>query len=545
MTLTNHHKRLIKTFQREKKLYNKDDKYSGDYIRLREAIGNNSPFSSYLLGANSFPGPDIVFSPIPSNSLAVSLGCIGKGNGNGDSILSDINWPVPQVPSNPNTGSATFYALLETSLLSVDEVPYFFNFPTLTDNTNSDNDIKELLLIVANNVENSGQSSVDNFNAIINNTRYSIPSSLNDGLNTPFDTSIQGGGTEIYNISAVASGYTSITLSSEGLLWTLWPLAKPNNYNKSDDENSLYFDAFKVGTAKNSNFKIGQIGFFYNNMIQSCVPLGGTTSQTSLYGGPFIDNNPTLERSRLGTGLNNAGIQGVVETFLISTAQMIAILVVKVTEQVARIYNPAAGEMASERYIYVGYDGWSIINTSANPIGPMMAQTYISPQTVSGSIARENYQNIFNPNFPTTIYYKNKKRYVPVSTISGYIVTDPFETGPPPPFKSSKNVNSADDQNINSLYENDNYFNINPYSNFTEDKSNPLNYEKFLEYRDFHKPQVCTYKDNIKINTYGTPIRNNFDGGGYKTWQQYFDSIKDVPLDQLPPLIKYVIQKSN
>ena len=37
----------------------------------------------------------------------------------------------------------------------------------------------------------------------------------------------------------------------------------------------------------------------------------------------------------------------------------------------------------------------------------MAAQTYLSPQTVTGSVSRENLQVVIPPNFPQTIYYKN------------------------------------------------------------------------------------------------------------------------------------------
>ena len=109
------------------------------------------------------------------------------------------------------------------------------------------------------------------------------------------------------------------------------------------------------------------------------------------------------------------GVQGFEESLTYNTGQQVAITVIKVSEQVARIFNPNAGVGADNRYIYVGYDGWALILTTTNPVGPMMAQTYITPQSRTGSVVENNYNVILPPNFPTTVYYKNQNYSVPLS----------------------------------------------------------------------------------------------------------------------------------
>jgi hypothetical protein len=120
------------------------------------------------------------------------------------------------------------------------------------------------------------------------------------------------------------------------------------------------------------------------------------------------------------------GIQGLNDSLLTATEQNLAICVIKVSEEVARIYNPTSGVASSSRYVYVGYDAWSVILTTANPIGPMAAQTYITPQSVTGSITNDNHQVIVPPNFPTAIYYKNVKRNVPNTTFAGTFAGSSF-----------------------------------------------------------------------------------------------------------------------
>ena len=103
-------------------------------------------------------------------------------------------------------------------------------------------------------------------------------------------------------------------------------------------------------------------------------------------------------------------------------------LVIKVTEQIARIPNPAAGIAGGNKFIYVGYDGWSVVRTTMNPISPLAAQTYVTPQSVTGSVVGENYQVIFPPNFPQAILYKNIQRTTPTNTEDGLFSGTPFAT---------------------------------------------------------------------------------------------------------------------
>ena len=61
-----------------------------------------------------------------------------------------------------------------------------------------------------------------------------------------------------------------------------------------------------------------------------------------------------------------------------------------------------------------------------NPVGPMSAQTYVTPQSVTGSILGDNYQVIFPPNFTQNIFYKNIARTAPNSTVDGLFMGTPF-----------------------------------------------------------------------------------------------------------------------
>ena len=70
-------------------------------------------------------------------------------------------------------------------------------------------------------------------------------------------------------------------------------------------------------------------------------------------------------------------------------------------------------------YIFVGYDAWAVIHTSTNPVGPLMMSTYITPQSVTGSIVGNNYQIILPPNFPNVIFYKNGTYTIPSTTDFG------------------------------------------------------------------------------------------------------------------------------
>ena len=142
---------------------------------------------------------------------------------------------------------------------------------------------------------------------------------------------------------------------------------------------------------------MGQMGFFINNQIQGCTPIGTAGSRRRIW-------QEHLETVSPGT-------QGLNKTILINTEQQLAIVVVKVSEEIARIYNPIAGVGSNQRYLYVGYDGWAIVYTTANPLGPIAAQTYVSPRPFT--TVGENYQVLIPPNFPQTVYYKNIRRVLP------------------------------------------------------------------------------------------------------------------------------------
>ena len=58
----------------------------------------------------------------------------------------------------------------------------------------------------------------------------------------------------------------------------------------------------------------------------------------------------------------------------------------------------------------------------------MAAQTYVTPQSVTGSVVGNNYQIVFPPNFPQSIFYKNIARTAPPSTIDGLFMGAPLAT---------------------------------------------------------------------------------------------------------------------
>jgi hypothetical protein len=255
---------------------------------------------------------------------------------------------------------------------------------------------------------------------------YDVSNRLTSGSATPFQAAVYlSSDVQLYNIAATAAGYGNIVLSQEGVLWTLWPLTKATQ-GDTGQMTGTYFDDFIFGTAKASRYPIGQMGFFTNNILQGCTPFGAVNTNSGWSPGTGV-------AGAVGqTGLNPyspgilPGIEGLNQALLITTEQEVAIVCVKVAEEIARIFNPAAGIAASERYIYVGYDAWAVFVTTANPMGPMAAQTYITPQTVTGSVVGNNYQVVLPPNFPTTVYYKNQRRVVPVDTDVGLFAGTAF-----------------------------------------------------------------------------------------------------------------------
>jgi hypothetical protein len=330
--------------------------------RLRAIMGQGMPLGDQTIaGVNSFPGPDVTYSPGPKfiSTPIVNLGCLNSGTLT-DIVQVGVNWPLTQGNGNFGTGSGQ---------------------PNLT--------------TVSGPFTNSTLSGL------------SAGSS-----STPFQATVSLlADQSVYNPLAVHGGYSPISLSQEGMLWTLWPLAKPTALETQVGDSETHFDQFVMGTSTRPNYQIGQMGYFINNEIMGYTPFGARY------------------REPLDTSLDNtseniaAGIQELNESLLMTTEQQVGIIVVKVSEQIARIYNPAAGIASSQRYLYVGYDGWAVVNTTANPMGPMAAQTYVSPRPAT--TVGENYQVVLPPNFPQTVYYKNNRRQVPLpepSSIDGVSV---------------------------------------------------------------------------------------------------------------------------
>ena len=122
-------KNLLKSYKEKKKEYKKTGKTPSNYKEkpnLRGILGEDMAFSLYPSGEYSFPGPDITFTPPPSNSLVVCLGCM-ENQGSGDNI--SIIWPKTQVPSNFGTGSAETNTTImngRVNLSPVNWMPIFF-----------------------------------------------------------------------------------------------------------------------------------------------------------------------------------------------------------------------------------------------------------------------------------------------------------------------------------------------------------------------------------------------------------------------------------
>jgi hypothetical protein len=338
--------------------------------QLRSIMGTKLPLSPEgTMGENSFPGSDITYSPPPPviSSPMVNLGCLNSTTIT-DIAQVNVNWSMGQLPSNLVTGS---------------------NQPE-TDNVSA---------------RSPNSTTFGDFLA--------EGGLLNSASSTPFQYTVGlTSDVNLYNINTVAAGYSSITLSQEGLLWTLWPLVSPTRPVSNIPVSDTYFDQFILGTARKSRYAIGQMGFFINNQLQGCTPFGAINqNQVVPVGANVSASYPKIL----------LGVQGLNKSLLTTTEQQVGIVVIKISEQIARIYNPISGISSDQRYIYVGYDGWAVIYTTANPIGSMAGQTFITPQTVSGSILQENYQVVLPPNIPQTIYYKNIPRLVPVDNVDGLI----------------------------------------------------------------------------------------------------------------------------
>ena len=377
-------------------LVNSQSRGFGQQDRQNRAVmGGQLPLGDGPMGANSFPGPDVTYTPpLQIQNPMVNLGCLSSAQIT-DIVPVNVVWPRSQVPSQFTTGA-------QGPLDGGGQ-----GGPGQPNTGNADGSVP-------------GGGAFSNFEAT---------NALQDGISTPFQSAVYlSSDVQLYNISAVAAGYGNITLSQEGVLWTLWPLTK-SSPGDSGAVTGTYFDDFIFGTAKASRYPIGQMGFFTNNILQGCTPFGAVNTNSGWNpGASYGGNNSQVGLSPYSPGIL-PGIEGLNQALLITTEQEVAVVTVKVAEEVARIFNPAAGIAASERYIYVGYDAWAIVMTTANPMGPMAAQTYVTPQTVTGSVVGNNYQVVLPPNFPEVVYYKNQRRVVPVDTDVGLFAGTAFTAG--------------------------------------------------------------------------------------------------------------------
>ncbi len=399
--------------------------YQQQQEQQRAILGGKLPLGDSPFGAESLPGPDVTYTPpLQIQNPMVNLGCLSSAQIT-DIVPVNVTWPSSQVPSSFATGA---------------EGPLYAGVPRGQGADRQTGPIGDASISNGfdgapgqpSTTTTSGQASGPGGGAFSN---FSVTNALSGGFSTPFQSAVYlSSDVQLYNISATAAGYGNITLSQEGVLWTLWPLTK-SSPGDTGQVTGTYFDDFIFGTAKASRYPIGQMGFFTNNILQGCTPFGAVNTNSGWNPGASLGGGQTQ------TGLNPyspgilPGVEGLNQALLITTEQEVAIVVVKVAEEVARIFNPAAGIAASERYIYVGYDAWAVVMTTANPMGPMAAQTYITPQTVTGSVVGNNYQVILPPNFPEVVYYKNQRRVVPVDTDVGLFAGTAFTaagTGPGP-----------------------------------------------------------------------------------------------------------------
>jgi hypothetical protein len=385
--------------------------YHQQQQQQRAIMGGDLVLGSGAAGENSFPGPDVTYTPpLQIQNPMVNLGCLSSAQIT-DIVPVNVTWPSSQTPSSFATGAAGA------------------NYGSVSGGqTGNVGDAR----IGSGSAGPAGQPTPQGASGGVAGplagsfSDFNVTNALNSGYSTPFQSAVYlSSDVQLYNISATAAGYGNITLSQEGVLWTLWPLTK-SSPGDSGQVTGTYFDDFIFGTAKASRYPIGQMGFFTNNILQGCTPFGAVNTNSGWnpgvsYGGG--GNQPGL--SGYSPGIL-PGVEGLNQALLITTEQEVAIVCVKVAEEVARIFNPAAGIAASERYIYVGYDAWAVVMTTANPMGPMAAQTYITPQTVTGSVVGNNYQVILPPNFPEVVYYKNQRRAVPVDTDVGLFAGTAF-----------------------------------------------------------------------------------------------------------------------
>jgi hypothetical protein len=371
-------------------------------------MGSKLPLSPNAAGVDSFPGSDVTFTPpLQIQNPMVNLGCLSSAQIT-DIVPVNVLWPSTQIPASFATGSEG---------------------PTYGE-VNAEEGLAGPLGDPSVGPSSQGQPSTQTVQGRVPNggefNRYSQTNQLASGNATPFQAAVYlSSDVQLYNIAATAAGYGNIVLSQEGVLWTLWPLTKASQ-GDSGQVTGTYFDDFIFGTAKASRYPIGQMGFFTNNILQGCTPFGAVNTNSGFSpgaGSALSPGQPGL--SPYSPGIL-PGVEGLNQALLITTEQEVAIVCVKVAEEIARIFNPAAGIAASERYIYVGYDAWAVFVTTANPMGPMAAQTYVTPQTVTGSIVGNNYQVVMPPNFPTTVYYKNQRRIVPVDTDVGLFAGTSF-----------------------------------------------------------------------------------------------------------------------
>ena len=170
----------------------------------RAIMGGKLPLGGQM-GEDSFPGPDVTYTPpLQIQNPMVNLGCLSSAQIT-DIVPVNVTWPSTQVPSSFVTGS-------QGPVYSVG------------------GDSQNPRAVGTSNIAGEGgggQPYTDTANAEVTVQGgvfqdFEVPNANVSGYSTPFQAAVYlTSDVQLYNISATAAGYGNITLSQEGVLWTL------------------------------------------------------------------------------------------------------------------------------------------------------------------------------------------------------------------------------------------------------------------------------------------------------------------------------------
>lgn len=181
--------------------------------KSRVTIATPLPLGTHLAGEMSFPGPDVTFTPPPSNAAVVSLGCQGHAPGLPESIR--VTWPRYQTPEFLATGSGQQrYSVVHNSPLTI--VPRVFADPvTAADANHAQGHVQGFQNITEVNatyaVPTSGFPGDGQPSPITDNTVPDAPvaNTLMDGVSTPFEHTFSTSTAYSYS-TQVAHGFSRV-----------------------------------------------------------------------------------------------------------------------------------------------------------------------------------------------------------------------------------------------------------------------------------------------------------------------------------------------